>query len=302
MTATGRLIQGCIFVALLGWAGQSAGALPAPAQIAAESISQAAITQTQPAGDSTGPSLQLPDLLPAAESRRTAAGLIQLVLIVTVLSLAPAIVVMVTSFTRIIVVLALTRQALGTSQLPPTQILLGLAILLTVLIMAPTWSKLNDQSLQPYLSGQITASQAVQRGQVPLRAFMIRQIDTYNNHDDVWMFLEYTGPSSHQDAAQEASVTAPAATDSAQTTWSDVPTRALMPAFVISELKTAFLMGFKIYLPFLVIDMVVASILISMGMLMLPPVLVSLPFKILLFVLVDGWHLIAGSLLESFRL
>ncbi|MCK4851444.1 MAG: flagellar type III secretion system pore protein FliP [Phycisphaerae bacterium] len=204
---------------------------------------------------------------------------------------------MFTCFTRIIVVLALTRQALGTSQLPPTQILVGLAILLTVLIMAPTWSQLNSQALSPYLSGKISASQAVELGQVPLRAFMIRQIDTYNNQADVWMFIEHTGLRS-----QPQPVLAGADQPTPQPTWADVPNRALIPAFVISELKTAFLMGFKIYLPFLVIDMVVASILISMGMFMLPPVLVSLPFKILLFVLVNGWHLLTGSLLQSFAL
>ncbi|MCK4849961.1 MAG: flagellar type III secretion system pore protein FliP [Phycisphaerae bacterium] len=202
---------------------------------------------------------------------------------------------MFTCFTRIIVVLALTRQALGTSQLPPTQILVGLAILLTVLIMAPTWSQLNSQALSPYLSGKISGSQAVELGQVPLRAFMIRQIDTYHNGADVWMFIEHTGLRSEPEP-----VLAGADQPAPQLTWADVPNRALVPAFVISELKTAFLMGFKIYLPFLVIDMVVASILISMGMFMLPPVLVSLPFKILLFVLVNGWHLLTGSLLQSF--
>ncbi|NIA07729.1 MAG: flagellar type III secretion system pore protein FliP [Actinobacteria bacterium] len=254
--------------------------------VTARADSTAVVAQSELPSD--GP-LQLPDLLESAPSRRTASGLIQILLMVTVLSLAPAIMVMVTCFTRIIVVLTLTRQALGTAQLPPTQILVGLAILLTILIMAPTWTQLNSEALQPYLSGQLTASQAVDRGQPPLRAFMIRQIDTYKNHADVWMFLKHTGFRSSAEAPEVL-------------TWADVPTRALVPAFVISELKTAFLMGFKIYLPFLVIDMVVASILISMGMLMLPPVLVSLPFKILLFVLVDGWHLLVGSLLESFTL
>ena len=165
--------------------------------------------------------------------------------------------------------------------------------------MAPTWSQLNTQALSPYLSGKIDATQAVQLGQVPLRAFMIRQIDTYKNQADVWMFLEHTRL---QDQYQNQTAISTTQEPADQPTWADVPNRALLPAFVISELKTAFLMGFKIYLPFLVIDMVVASILISMGMLMLPPVLVSLPFKILLFVLVDGWHLLAGSLLQSFAL
>ena len=293
MNPRAAFIHGCILVALLGWALQPARADAAAILEFSQSLPVTAIAQSEsPQLPSESP-LQLSDLL----SRPNVSGLIKLLLMVTVLSLAPAIIVMVTCFTRIIVVLALTRQALGTSQLPPTQILVGLAIMLTILIMAPTWSKLNAEALQPYLSGQFTVSQALDRGQAPLRAFMIRQIDNYNNEDDVWMFLEHTGLRSADSSVQSAAV---ADSPAKQTTWADVPTRALIPAFVISELKTAFLMGFKIYLPFLVIDMVVASILISMGMFMLPPVLVSLPFKILLFVLVNGWHLLVGSLLQSF--
>lgn len=289
MTYRVALIQGCILVAVLGWPSALACADSAGAFELSQSLSLAVVAQSDPVELPSATPLQVSDLLEDTLSPRNVSGLIRILLMVTVVSLAPAIIVMVTCFIRIIVVLALTRQALGTSQLPPTQILFGLAILMTILIMAPTWSQLNNEAIQPFLSGQLTASQAVDRGQTPLRAFMIRQIDTYDNHADVWMFLEHTG-FKNADASTE------------QLIWADVPTRALMPAFVISELKTAFLMGFKIYLPFLVIDMVVASILISMGMLMLPPVLVSLPFKILLFVLVDGWHLLAGSLLESFIL
>ena len=298
MTLGTRFIQGCFICALLiactTGGARAAADSPAPPGNPDSQLQQGQVPAEAP--------LQLPDLLPAAPSRRTVSSLIQLLLIVTVLSLAPAIIVMVTCFPRIIVVLALTRQALGTSQLPPTQILVGLAILLTILIMAPTGSQLNNEALQPYLSGQLSASEAVDRGQVPVRAFMIRQIDAYNNQADVWMFLQYTGPRSSASALGKAAVVASAEVPAKQLTWADVPTQALIPAFVISELKIAFLMGFKIYLPFLVIDMVVASILISMGMFMLPPVLVSLPFKILLFVLVDGWHLLVGSLLESFKL
>jgi len=286
VTSKGAFIQGCILVVVLGWPSAVVRADSTALLELSPAINSAVVAQSSLPSETP---LQLPDLLDAAPSRRTASGLIQILLMVTVLSLAPAIVVLVTCFTRIIVVLTLTRQALGTSQLPPTQILVGLSILLTILIMAPTWSQLNSQAVQPYLSGQITATQAIDSGQTPLRAFMIHQIDVYHNHADVWMFLKYTGLRNPD-------------SPTAQPTWADVPTRALIPAFVTSELKIAFLMGFKIYLPFLVIDMVVASILISMGMLMLPPVLVSLPFKILLFVLVDGWHLLAGSLLESFAL
>ena len=298
MTLGTRFIHGCFICALLiaCTAGSAQAAADSPAS---PGNPDSQLQQVQAPAEAP---LQLPDLLSAAPSRRTVSGLIQLLLIVTVLSLAPAIVVMVTCFTRIIVVLALTRQALGTSQLPPNQILVGLAILLTILIMSPTWSQLNNEALQPYLSGQLSASEAVDCGQVPVRAFMIRQIDAYNNQADVWMFLQYTGPRSSASALGKAAVVASAEVPAKQLTWADVPTRALIPAFVISELKIAFLMGFKIYLPFLVIDMVVASILISMGMFMLPPMLVSLPFKILLFVLVDGWHLLVGSLLQSFSL
>jgi len=293
VTARVIFLQGCIIAALLAGPAKLAQAAGDSTLPLSSSTPSVVLAQAQPAELPADDSLNLSELLPDVSERSQVSSLIKLVIIITVLSLAPAIIVMFTCFTRIIVVLALTRQALGTSQLPPTQILVGLAILLTVLIMAPTWSQLNSQALSPYLSGKISASQAVELGQVPLRAFMIRQIDTYNNQADVWMFIEHSGLRSGPQ---------PPAAGADQLTWADVPNRALIPAFVISELKTAFLMGFKIYLPFLVIDMVVASILISMGMLMLPPILISLPFKILLFVLVDGWHLLVGSLLESFAL
>ena len=284
MTSKLVLLQGCILAVVLGLSSSNLRADSTAVLELSPAINSTLIAQTPLPSDTPS---QLSDIFDDALSPQNASGLIKLLLMITVVSLAPAIVVMVTCFIRIIVVLALTRQALGTSQLPPTQILFGLAVVLTILIMAPTWSKLNSEALQPYLSGQLTASQAIGRGQTPVRVFMIGQIDTYDNHADVWMFLKHTSLQNSEPLPDHP-------------TWADVPTRALIPAFVISELKTAFLMGFKIYLPFLVIDMVVASILISMGMLMLPPVLVSLPFKILLFVLVDGWHLLAGSLLDSF--
>ena len=297
MTARVIFLQGCIIAALLAGPARIAHAAGDSALPVLPATASAALTQVQPTELPPVDSLNLFELLPDVSDRSQVSSLIKLILIITVLSLAPAIIIMLTCFTRIIVVLALARQALGTSQLPPTQILVGLAILLTILIMAPTWSQLHSQALAPYLSEKISGAQAVELGQIPLRAFMIRQIDTYHNEADVWMFIEHSGLRSEPEPVLPgADQTAP------QLTWADVPNRALVPAFVISELKTAFLMGFKIYLPFLVIDMVVASILVSMGMLMLPPVLVSLPFKILLFVLVDGWHLLAGSLLQSFAL
>jgi len=225
----------------------------------------------------------LPDLtriVPPAETGEGVSGSIKIMLLLTVLTLAPAILVLMTSFTRIIIVLSLLRQAMATQNLPPNQILIGLSLLMTFLIMSPVWQEVNSTALQPYLKSEIKQDEAFDRALVPVRGFMIRQIENAGNQSDVRMFLDY--------AKVEAEK------------WSDVPTNVLVPAFVTSELKVAFLMGFKLYLPFLIIDMVIASILISMGMLMLPPVLISLPFKILLFVMVNGWHLVVGSLLNSF--
>ncbi|MEM7576088.1 MAG: flagellar type III secretion system pore protein FliP [Planctomycetota bacterium] len=210
---------------------------------------------------------------------------LSILLLLTVLSLAPAILVMCTCFTRIIIVLALLRQALGTQSLPPSQIIVGLSLFMTFLVMAPTFSRINDTALQPYQAGDITQLQAWSNAKQPLRDFMFDQIEYTGNWDSVYMLLEYRGV----DLSEPESLTR-----------ADVDMITLVPAFVLSELKVAFLMGFRLYLPFLVIDMVVSSVLISMGMLMLPPVFISLPFKLLLFVLVDGWDLVAGSLLHSF--
>ena len=193
------------------------------------------------------------------------------------LSLAPAILVMVTSFTRIIVVLGLLRQALGTQQMPPNQVLVGLALFLTFFVMAPTYNEVNKQALQPYLQKSLTHEEAFKRALVPVRKFMLRQ----TREKDLGLFVHLS------------KIQAPRGPD-------DVPTHALIPAFMISELKTAFQIGFVIFIPFLIIDMVIASALMSMGMLMLPPIFISLPFKIILFVLADGWFLVIGSLVRSF--
>ena len=201
----------------------------------------------------------------------------------TVLSLAPAILVMMTGFTRIVIVLSLLRQAIGTAQLPPNQILIGLSLFMTFLVMGPTWEKVNHDALQPYLNGTIDQRTALDKAQAPLRDFMILQVKVNGNDEDVSMLYHMAYPT--QPRPKE---------------WRDVPTMTLIPGFMLSELKTAFLMGFKIYLPFLIIDIVISTVLISMGMMMLPPVLISLPFKLLLFVLVDGWHLISESLISSF--
>ena len=202
---------------------------------------------------------------------------LQLFLLLTVLSVVPAILMMVTSFVRISIVLSFVRNGIGVQQLPPNQVLLGLALFLTLFVMAPTWQQVNSQALQPYLANQITPDQAFDRGSEPVRQFMFKQV----RESDLGLFMQMGG------------LPRPAATNA-------VPTYALIPAFMISELKAAFQMGFLILVPFLVIDLVVSSVLMSMGMMMLPPRSISLPFKLLLFVLADGWHLIVHSLVTSF--
>jgi flagellar biosynthetic protein FliP len=197
--------------------------------------------------------------------------------LLTVLSVAPALLVMVTSFTRIVIVLSLTRNALGLQGVPPNQVLVGLALFLSLFVMGPTLKQMNEQALQPYLLGEISQAQAYQTGAAPLKTWMLKQ----TRMEELAMFVKASGEAKPKDAQ---SVSLP----------------QLVPAFVLSELKTAFLIGFVIFIPFLVIDMVVSSSLMSMGMMMLPPVTVSLPFKVLLFVLVDGWALITKSLLQSF--
>lgn len=204
---------------------------------------------------------------------------LQIIAALTVLSLAPSILIMMTSFIRIIVVLSFVRNSLGLQQVPPSQVLIGLALFITYFVMAPVFSDINKNALQPYLREEISFQEAFERAQKPLRDFMFRQ----TREKDLALFLHYARM---QDQVK---------------TLDDVPTYVLIPAFIISELKTAFQMGFMIFIPFLVIDMVVASTLMSMGMLMLPPVMISLPFKILLFVMVDGWNLVIGSLLSSFN-
>jgi flagellar biosynthetic protein FliP len=203
---------------------------------------------------------------------------VELLVLLTVLSLAPAILILATAFTRIVIVLSLVRSAIGTQQIPPNQVIVGLSLVLTFFVMTPVWNTVNTEALTPFMDGKITQQQALDRGMEPIRQFMFNQ----TREKDMALFLEL----SHQ--AQPESL-------------KDIPTTALLPAFVISELKTAFEMGFIIYIPFLVIDMVVSSALLSMGMMMLPPSLVSLPFKILLFVMADGWYLIVKSLVTSFH-
>ena len=202
---------------------------------------------------------------------------IQILLLLSALSLAPALFIMVTSFTRIVIVLSFLRQALGTQQTPPNQVLISLALFLTIFVMAPVWQKINADALQPYMAEELTQQEAIDKGVVPLRQFMLKQV----REKDLQLFVELSKTPPPKEP-------------------SDVPMLALIPAFMISELRTAFQIGFVIYLPFLIVDFVVASILMSMGMMMVPPIMVALPFKLILFVLADGWYLIVGSLVKSF--
>ncbi len=220
---------------------------------------------------------------------------LEILVLMTVLALVPSILVMMTSFTRIVIVLGLLRQAMGTQQLPPSQVITALALFMTFFIMGPTWKNINADALQPYVNpgeGQVAISQEEMwsRTIAHMRNFMIRQVESTGNTDDVYLFVSF----------DETSPELGEKLRDGTLQWKDVSTAALIPAFMTSELKQAFLMGFYIYLPFLVIDMVIASVLMSMGMMMLPPVMISLPFKLLLFVMVDGWHLIVGNLIHSF--
>lgn len=210
---------------------------------------------------------------------------LQVLLLLTVLSLAPAILLMTTCYVRIIIVLGLLRQAIGLQSLPPSQVMTSIAMFMTLFVMSPVWSRVYEDAVEPYTNPDVsmTLEEAYEAGSIPIREFMSRQIDVAGNHDDVHLFYQYMDP----DAPLPSS-------------FEDVPLRVLLPAYILSELKTAFLMGFQIYLPFLIVDLVVASVTISMGMLMLPPQVVSLPFKLLLFVLVDGWRLVVQMLMDSF--
>lgn len=253
-----------ILLALAVWSGSPAVALAQPVDPAAG-----------------GAPLPLPSLqisVGEANEPRGVVASLQILFLLTILSLAPAILMLTTAFTRIVVVLAFVRNALATQNMPPNQVLIGLALFLTFFVMQPTWARVNQEALQPYLAGEISQQEALAAAEAPMRDFMVR----YTREKDLTLFLSAAGLP--QPNGPE-----------------DVPFWVLVPAFALSELKTAFQIGFLIFVPFLVIDMVVATTLMSMGMLMLPPMLVSLPFKILLFVVVDGWHLVVQQLLLSFQ-
>ena len=254
-------------------------ALPAVTQDAA---AQEPPVAQEPASDSDDNplGLDLVGLVEQATQPQNISTTLLLFFLLTVLTLAPAVLVMTTSFTRIIVVFGFLRQAMATQQSPPNQVLVGLALFLTFFIMAPTYEKVNDEALQPYINGEFeTLPEAWDAAMGPIRDFMFQQLG--ERHEDLALFMDIAdvGPLETRD---------------------DLPTSVLVPAFVLNELRIAFQIGFVIYIPFLVIDMVVASTLMAMGMMMLPPVFVSLPFKIILFVLADGWYLLTGSLVQSF--
>ena len=236
-----------------------------------------ALAQTAP----TAPTVPVPNInigLGQSNNPQQVVGALQVLLLLTVLTLAPTLLVMTTAFTRIAVVLSFVRTAMGTQQTPPNQVLAGLALLLTFFVMAPVIRQINTNAVQPYLQKKISQPVALERAVQPLRTFMFKQ----TREKDIQLF--YSISKEPRPAAQK-----------------DVPTYLLVPAFVLSELKTAFEIGFAIYIPFIIIDMVTASILLSMGMMMIPPVIISLPFKVLIFILVDGWDLVVSALIQSFH-
>ncbi|MFH1010057.1 MAG: flagellar type III secretion system pore protein FliP [bacterium] len=248
MRTTGRLIIGALFLLL------------APVALFAQAIPHITVGI-----DPTGEPTQV-------------VGTLQVMALLTLLAFAPALVLMTTSFTRIIVVMHFLRQALGAGQMPPSQLIIGLSLILTFFVMQPCLEQIHDQALRPYLAKEIAQKEALDRAVQPLREFMLRQ----TREQDLALFVRLSGQPRPQNAG-------------------DIRLGVLMPAFLISELRIAFQIGFILYLPFLIIDMVVASVLLAMGMMMLPPIMISLPFKILMFVLVDGWYLVVESLVRSFH-
>ena len=213
----------------------------------------------------------------ASEDSQDVVSSLQILFLITIISLAPSILVMMTSFTRIIVVLHFIRSALGTQQTPSNQVLIVLALFLTLFIMTPVITDVNQNALQPYGRGELSQQEAIDIGLAPIRDFMLNQV----REKDLSLFLDISGVGPVED-------------------YADIPTSTLIPAFIISELRAAFIMGFLIYIPFIVIDMIVSSTLMAMGMMMLPPVMISMPFKILLFVIADGWNLVIGELVKTF--
>jgi flagellar biosynthetic protein FliP len=279
-----------LFAAPWAVAGDSAGTIPpiaiAPPVTTASPVAAASLITTPPPTANASP-IELPGGLGNPERWTSPEGLssaLEVMLLLTVISLAPAVLMMTTCFVRIVVVLGLLRQALGTQQLPPSQVMTSIALFMTLFIMSPVWARVYSDAIKPYTAHEMSLEQAWDSGVKPVRQFMSAQINRTGNSNDVWLFYKYLPKDTP-----------------APNSYDDVPLQVLLPAFMLSELKTSFLIGFQIYLPFLIVDLVIASVTISMGMLMLPPVLISLPFKLLLFVLVDGWHLVVGMLMDSFQ-
>ena len=243
----------------------------APVVLAATALLLMGTAHAQPVGGTLG------SLMPSPDKPQELAVALKLLLGLSVLSLAPALLIMVTCFTRIIIILGFLRSALGTQQAPPNAILIGLALFLTFFIMQPVWQQIDTQAVKPYLAGTMKYDQALAKGAGPLRQFLLKQ----TREKDLGLFITLS---------KTARPHRP----------EDVEFRALVPAFVISELRTAFQIGFVLFIPFLVLDLIVSSVLMSLGMMMLPPVMVSLPLKVMLFVMVDGWHLITQSIVLSF--
>jgi flagellar biosynthetic protein FliP len=255
--------------------GRSAGCRLACALVLAGAVFMVFTPQLSDGAPLPIPSFQIG--VGEADGPEDVAVVLQVIALLTVLSLAPAIMILMTSFTRIIIVLHFLRQAMGAQQSPPNQVLVGLALFMTFFIMAPVWQQVYTDALGPYMDEEISITTALEKAQEPVKKFMMAN----TREEDLALFVSASGQQRPQNREEVSLLT-------------------LVPAFVISELKTAFIIGFVLYVPFLVIDMVVASVLLSMGMMMLPPVMISLPFKLMLFVLVDGWNLVAGSMMQSF--
>lgn len=285
LTLRARLVAALLLAtaALMFGSAGPASAAPAPTETVAPVAPFAPVPAQDDRGNGGGsadrrvPAGVEVDLRKLNGKNGTAANPVALVLLLGALSLLPAVLIMVTAFTRIVIVLGLTRSALGTQGVPPNQVLIGLALFLTLFVMGPVFSTAHEQALQPYLKGEITQSEAYERGLAPFRTFMLEQV----REKDLQLFVDMSGKGQPVKPA-------------------DVPTTTLVPAFVVSELRTAFLIGFVVFIPFVVLDLVVSAALSAMGMAMLPPSLISLPFKLLLFVAVDGWYLLVSSLVRSF--
>lgn len=251
-----------------------------PEQTDADSTAELTTTETT-APDSAGKPAPLS--LDSFTEPGNLGGTLQVTLAVGVLSMVPAILLMTTSFVRIAVVLGMLRQAIGAQQLPPTQVMTALAIFMSILVMTPVWTRVYNEAVAPYNAGEIDTETAVATGVGPIRDFMSRQIEAAENSEDIWLFYRFAKVEGESPSS-----------------YDEVPLQVLLPAYLISELKVAFLIGFQIFLPFLVLDLIVSSVTVSLGMNMLPPATIAVPLKIMLFVLADGWRLIAGMLLESF--